>query len=134
MEPFYIKKYNSYESGYNMTAGGEGTSNLKGRLHRPHSEETRKKMQQSWTPERRATLAERSKKLVRTQEHKNKISKSLTGRVRSLKHNEAASRSRRGKPATDKQIQALQNRVVSEETRQKMREARRRFLLTNPSK
>lgn len=38
LERLYIKKYNTYKNGYNLTEGGEGTSGYK------HSEETKKKM------------------------------------------------------------------------------------------
>lgn len=41
------------------------------------SEETREKIKESWTPERRAAMAERSRHLVRTDEHKRKISEAV---------------------------------------------------------
>lgn len=42
MEPYFIKEYNSFENGYNMTFGGEAVM-----INRTHSPETKEKMKLS---------------------------------------------------------------------------------------
>jgi group I intron endonuclease len=61
MEPFFINEYNSFNSGYNMTKGGEGRVGFK------HSEETKYK------------IGSRTRGTNLSEEHKQKISKSHIG-------------------------------------------------------
>ena len=68
MESFFIEEYNSFNKGYNMTKGGEGTLGKKSWLGRRHSEETKNKMSLS------------AKGKIRSKEHSENISKSKKGK------------------------------------------------------
>lgn len=87
LEECYIELYDSYKNGYNLTLGGEGTKgnfpseeskkivaekNRKRNLGKRHSEDTKKKMSNS------------HKGRVKTQKHRNNLSKSLTGKSVSI--------------------------------------------------
>lgn len=94
LEEYYIKLYDSYKTGYNMTLGGYTTTGLKfteeqkknmskariGRKLRPKTEEERenhsKIMKQKWTTTSYRTLHE---KIKLSPEHKLKVSESLSG-------------------------------------------------------
>lgn len=69
LETRYIKEYNSYVTGYNMTLGGEGTSGL----NVPHTIETRKKISES--------LSGRAL----SESHKLRIANSLAGKKNHMK-------------------------------------------------
>lgn len=84
LEIYYIKKYNTYKNGYNMTTGGEGTCGIiitekhkkaiaeKNRINmtgRKHSEETKKKMSES------------HKGYIKTEEHRKHLSEALKGKT-----------------------------------------------------
>lgn len=64
MESYFINEFNSFDSGYNMTKGGEGTLGKKSWLGRKHSIETKLKMSNS------------AKGKIRSKEHSENISKS----------------------------------------------------------
>ena len=49
MEPHFITENNSFKNGYNMTLGGEGTFGKKSWLGKNHSEETKEKISKSNT-------------------------------------------------------------------------------------
>lgn len=63
LEKYYIQKYRSYNNGYNMTLGGDGTLGWK------HTEETKAKMR---GPRPQTSIAMKGKK--KSEEHKRKIS------------------------------------------------------------
>lgn len=95
LEIFYIDKYDTYNSGYNSTLGGEGISGHK------HSEETKEKIRKSSTG--RKHTEESKKKMSRVQkgkfvseETKRKIGAAAKGRVSprftGKKHTEEAKR------------------------------------------
>jgi group I intron endonuclease len=87
MEPHFIKEHNTFNDGYNMTQGGEGTFGKKSFSGRKHTEETKKKISDSnkgriFTDEHCINISKAkkgSKRVPHSEEHKNKISKSLTG-------------------------------------------------------
>lgn len=77
MESFFIEEYDSFNHGYNMTKGGEGTLGKRSWLGKTHFEET-----------------------------KTKISKALKGKIRSEEHSQNISKALKGKPGrkwTDEQ-------------------------------
>ena len=65
MEPFFIKEYNSFESGYNLTLGGEGS------LGRKTKESTKQK------------ISEALKNKPKTKEHLKKMSETRKGKKQS---------------------------------------------------
>ena len=67
MESHFISEYNSFQKGYNMTKGGEGTLGKQSWLGRKHSEETKLKMSM------------RQKGKIRSKEHSANISKAKKG-------------------------------------------------------
>lgn len=67
MEPYFIKEYNTFNEGYNMTGGGEGTLGKKSWLGKKHSEKTKEKIKNSLIGK------------IRTKEHCRNLSKSLKG-------------------------------------------------------
>lgn len=71
MEPYFIKDYDSFHNGYNMTLGGEGTfgktPHNKGKKMPPMEEETKK----------RISLSMKGK--IKTKEHCENLSNSLKG-------------------------------------------------------
>ena len=71
MESFFIEEYNSFNKGYNMTKGGEGTLGKQSWLGKNHSQETKTKISLS--------LKGKPKKPL-TEETKRKISESLKRR------------------------------------------------------
>lgn len=104
-ETFYIKKYNSYNTGHglNLTGGGDGQLFLSkearekiGNFHRGNkynvgkhlSESTKEKLRQImkvriFTPEHRANLSKANKGRVISKEQRIKISNTLTGKKQS---------------------------------------------------
>ena len=70
MESYFINEFNSFNSGYNMTKGGEGTLGKKSWLGRKHSIETKLKMSNS------------AKGKIHSKEHSENISKSNKGKKR----------------------------------------------------
>ena len=67
-EMYYIEKYDSFNNGYNLTKGGDGTRGLEGELnpfyHKHHTEESKSKISKS------------HKGKVLSEDHKRKIAKS----------------------------------------------------------
>lgn len=88
MEPFFIKENNSYNNGYNMTKGGEGTLGKQSWLGKKHSEETKSKISlslkgRSFSEEHKQNMSSWQKgkpKKPFSQEHKRKISEALKKR------------------------------------------------------
>ena len=74
-EMYYIEKYDSFNNGYNLTKGGDGTRGLEGELnpfyHKHHTEESKAKMRKA------------HKGKVLSEEHRRKIAKSNTGKKQS---------------------------------------------------
>jgi len=70
MESHFINEFDSFNNGYNMTKGGEGTLGKKSWLRRKHSIETKLKMSNS------------AKGKIRSKEHSENISKSNKGKKR----------------------------------------------------
>jgi group I intron endonuclease len=66
MEPFFIKEYNSFENGYNLTLGGEGT------LGRPTTNLTKSK------------ISKALKNKPKTKEHLQKMSETRKGKTPSV--------------------------------------------------
>lgn len=91
LEQFYIKKYNTFENGFNLTTGGEkckmsplsdeskrkiGEKNKINMLGKKHTEETKKRMSES------------HKGYIKTESHRKHLSESLTGFIRSEEQKE----------------------------------------------
>jgi group I intron endonuclease len=68
MESHFINEFDSFNNGYNMTKGGEGTLGKKSWLGRKHSIETKLKISNS------------AKGKIRSKEHSENISKSKLGK------------------------------------------------------
>lgn len=86
-EIFFIKKFDSYNNGYNQTIGGEGTLGFSPSL------ETRKKIAKANTGkvkslEDRLNISKRFKGIGKTEEHCKKISLANKGRLSKLKGTE----------------------------------------------
>lgn len=79
MEPFFIKEYNSFLFGYNMTEGGEG------RIGFTHSTETKYK------------IGSRTRGKTLSEEHKQKIRKSHLGIKPSEETRKLMSKNRKGR-------------------------------------
>lgn len=91
LEEYYIRKFNTFENGFNLTTGGEkckmsplsdvakrkiGEKNKINMLGKKHSDETRKLMSES------------HKGYIKSEIHRENLSKSLTGLVRSEEQKE----------------------------------------------
>ena len=88
MESHFIKQYDSFSCGYNMTYGGEGTIGKKSWLGKKHNDETKLKISQSL------------KGKIRSKEHSDNISKSTKGKKRkpfTEEHKRKISESNKGK-------------------------------------
>jgi group I intron endonuclease len=84
-EKYYIKKYNTYNIGYNSTIGGDGSFGFK------HSMESRAKMSKSTegqvvSQETREKLSKMRKGKRKTKEHIEKIRKANIGKISGKKH------------------------------------------------
>lgn len=110
-EMYYIELYDSFNSGYNMTLGGKGVLGLK----KPHSEETKKKLSESWdydkhiTPEFRRKLSESwSYEKHVTPERIAKQSEALKGKKFTEEHraNLAAANKRRFESQEERDLQS----------------------------
>lgn len=107
LECKYIKVYNTFGSGYNMTSGGEGTRGYKA------SEETRKKISlagigRSPTEETRKKLSLANMGHRCSDETREKLRKASTGVIK--------------KPATIEKLKvAVSQRVIKDSTREKLR-------------
>lgn len=94
-EKFYIKKYNTFSEGYNLTEGGDGSNTignhpdkedivrrisetLKGRVFSEEHREKLRKNHMSKDPKNRKKLSEALKGYEKTEEHKGKISKTIS--------------------------------------------------------
>lgn len=111
-EIFWIKNYDSYNSGYNMTLGGEGNRGYK------MTEIDKKK------------ISEASKKNWANPEYREKVISALTGQVRDQEFKNRLSKIMSGRPGrvwTEEQKKKLSSRnkgrVVSEETKKKLSES-----------
>jgi group I intron endonuclease len=124
MEPFFIKQFDTYENGYNMTIGGEGIIGCRSVRH-PHSPETIQKMKDGWTPERRAEASKRFSELPRTDEHNARIAAAHKGCKKSPEAIEKHRKAMTGRKLSADQIQKMRERVVTEETRMKMSKAKK---------
>jgi hypothetical protein len=71
MENYFIEDYDSYNNGYNLTLGGEGTTGLK---RKPFTMEHRKKL----------SIVKMGRK--RTKQELLKFSETMTGRKQTIKH------------------------------------------------
>lgn len=108
LERIYIKEYDTYKNGYNMTFGGYTTTGLKlseeqkkrmsesrkGKKHRPRTEEERqfqsRMMKEKWASEGYRKLRER---ISQSEEHKRKKSESVRGSKNGMygkKHSESS--------------------------------------------
>jgi group I intron endonuclease len=107
LECNYIKEYNTFGNGYNMTSGGEGTRGYKA------SEETRKKI----------SLAGKGR--VPTEETRKKLSISNKGRKVSEETREKLRKASTGvikkKETIEKLKIALSHRIIKDSTREKLR-------------
>lgn len=68
MESFFIEEYDSFNNGYNMTKGGEGTLGKQSWLGRKHQANTK------------AKISNALKGKIRSKEHSKNISESLKGK------------------------------------------------------
>jgi group I intron endonuclease len=69
MEPYFIKWYDTYENGYNLSEGGEGSLGIK------HTEETKRKISEA----HKGNQYNLGRKL--SEDHKRKLSEAATGRT-----------------------------------------------------
>ena len=108
-EKFYIRKYKTFENGYNMTAGGGGCLGFSHIV----SEEAKEKL----------SIAHTGKKL--SEEHKKKISDGNKGKVFSedTKGRMSAAQKNRSEEHKKHLSEAQKGKTLSEEHRQKLREA-----------
>ena len=134
-EKFYIRKYKTFENGYNETLGGGGNLGIK------ISEETRRKISESL---KGRTLSEEQKRKLSevnkgrkfgpmSEEQKRKLSEAHKGNKNRLGHfhseetKRKISEANKGRALSDetkrKISEAGKGRTVSEETRQKISEA-----------
>jgi group I intron endonuclease len=72
-EKYWIKFYNTYNDGYNLTLGGDGGATY-GMLHKKHSSQTKEKISRSLKGRIKGPLSK---------EHKDKISKTKSGKKQS---------------------------------------------------
>jgi group I intron endonuclease len=86
MEPYFIAWHDTFENGYNLTEGGDGT------LGRVATEETRRKISEAKTGKKRKPFSEETrrklseankgkKKPERSEEHRRKISEAKRGKA-----------------------------------------------------
>jgi group I intron endonuclease len=101
MESFFIEQYDSFNNGYNMTKGGEGTLGKKSWLGKKHTEETKIKISLSL------------KRKIRSEQHSENISKSLKGKNKSKWPNERKER-------FSKQRKGIKPHEMTEEIRKKI--------------
>lgn len=115
LEQHYIKLYDTFKNGFNLTTGGEkcrmlplsdeakrkiGEKNSINMLGKKHTEETKKKMSES------------HKGYIKTKSHRKHLSESLTGYVRSDKQKEKCRVANQGsKQKTSKYTEALIERI-----------------------
>jgi group I intron endonuclease len=93
MEPFFIEQYNSYNSGYNMTIGGEGN------LGFSHDEKTKE------------IIGSRTRGKSLPTEHKQKISKSHFGIIPSNETRLKMSKNRKGRNWYNNGIKNIQSKT-----------------------
>jgi len=105
-EIYWIKRVNTFNKGYNLTKGGQGT------LGRATSEETRAKLREAANKQFRNAISEETREKIRqkaigrknphSKETKAKLSKAATGRIYSQeerdKIREALRKANKGKP------------------------------------
>ena len=99
VEPLLIRDYNTFNSGYNMTLGGEG------RLGHTMSKRTKEKLKEVnvgrvVSEETKRKLSEAGKRRVLSEEHKLNIGKANAGKTKppfSAEHKRKLSESKRGK-------------------------------------
>lgn len=107
LECKYIKEYNTFGTGYNMTSGGEGRRDCKA------SEETKRKI----------SLAGKGR--VPTEETRKKLSLANMGHKCSDETREKLRKASTGKRAKPEQIEkikvALSQRIIKDSTREKLR-------------
>jgi len=77
MEPFFIKEYNSFETGYNLTLGGEGT------LGRPTTDITKSKISKAL--KNKPKSKEHLQKMSETRKGKKPSNEALRKRSESMK-------------------------------------------------
>jgi group I intron endonuclease len=97
LEKYYIKKYDTFNDGYNETFGGEQVM-----IGKHHSKETKKKI----------SIANTGRQF--SDEHRNKLSKIKKGKHHSEETKNRMSIAKLGKPSWNKNIQ------LSEETKNRM--------------
>lgn len=140
-EKFYIRKYKTFENGYNLTLGGGGT------LGRKISDDTKQKLSESHkgfkvSEETKKKISETEKGRVFSDETKRKISEAQKGKIIPEETKKKISESLKGHKASEEACKKISERMmgntfcvgrtpwnkgvkgVSEETRQKMREAK----------
>jgi group I intron endonuclease len=104
LECKYIKEYNTFGSGYNMTSGGEGRRNYK------LSEETKRKI----------SLAGKGR--ITSEDTRKKLAIASTGRVITQETREKLRKASTGKREKPEKIKvALSPRIIKDSTREKLR-------------
>lgn len=93
-EKYYIKKFDTFKKGYNMTEGGEGTPGLFGELNafygHNHTEETKRKISKAnkghkHTDEWKQRNAELTRERMKDPEHRKLISESVKASIKTRK-------------------------------------------------
>lgn len=106
MEIYYIDKFHSFDYGYNLTKGGEGT------LGYHHSEESKEKISKASknsSKETRRKISQRNKGRIVSKETREKISKSSIGKKMSKESRQKMSDSQKGKVYSEEQIQKFRD-------------------------
>jgi len=109
MEIRTIEAYNSFNSGYNDTKGGEGTRGSMARLGKTHTPEARAKISAARRGKPGGRLGCRN-----TPEHNEKVRQANLGKTLSVEHRAAISAAQKGRPAHNKGV------AHTEETKRKM--------------
>ena len=120
-EQYWIEYYDSYNNGYNMTLGGDGT------LGHIVSDETKEKIRKAFKGKKIGPYSDERKAAIKEGRKNGKSNKGVKKPPRTEEHTKNLSKALKGRPMhpnTRKALlESITGRVVSEETRKKISEA-----------